>query len=74
MPRSPGRAGAHPPGAKVQVTAASGAAVEGTVRMVAPTVDPQTRNALVYVDLPRTPTSAPGMFARGDFALGEARR
>ena len=49
------------PGAKARVTAASGATVEGTVRMVAPTVDPQTRNALVYVDLPPMATEpAPG--------------
>ena len=61
------------PGAKVQVTAASGAAVEGTVRMVAPTVDTQTRNALVYVDLPANPDIRAGMFARGDFALGEGQ-
>ncbi|WPB56852.1 efflux RND transporter periplasmic adaptor subunit [Xylophilus sp. GOD-11R] len=40
------------PGQKVQIVAASGAEVEGTVRMLAPTVDPQTRNGLVYVDLP----------------------
>ena len=47
------------PGAKVSVTAASGAVAEGTVRMVAPTVDPQTRNALVYVDLPPMTTEPP---------------
>ncbi len=40
------------PGQQAVVTAASGAQVQGTVRMVAPTVDPQTRNGLVYVDLP----------------------
>ena len=57
-------------GAKVSVTAASGAVAEGTVRMVAPTVDPQTRNALVYVDLPLNADFRAGMFARGDFALG----
>ena len=61
------------PGAKVQVTAASGAAVEGTVRMVGPTVDTQTRNALVYVDLPAHADIRAGMFARGDFALGEGQ-
>ena len=55
------------------MTAASGATVEGTVRMVAPTVDPQTRNALVYVDLPANPDIRAGMFARGDFALGEGQ-
>ena len=42
--------------------------------MVAPTVDPQTRAALVYVDLPVSagtvsPAKA-GMFARGEFDLG----
>ena len=58
------------PGAKVSVTAASGATAEGTVRMVAPTVDPQTRNALVYVDLPANADFRAGMFARGEFALG----
>jgi HlyD family secretion protein len=58
-------------GAQVRVTAASGAQVLGTVRMVAPTVDPQTRNALVYVDLPTHPDVRAGMFARGEFVLGE---
>lgn len=43
------------PGQPVHVVAASGAEVDGTVRMLAPTVDPQTRNGLVYVDLPAQP-------------------
>lgn len=60
------------PGAKARVTAASGVTVEGTVRMVAPTVDPQTRNALVYVDLPAHPDLRAGMFARGEFQLGSS--
>lgn len=60
------------PGAKVSVTAASGTVVDGTVRMIAPTVDPQTRNALVYVDLPQNADFRAGMFARGDFALGSS--
>lgn len=58
------------PGVKAQVTAAGGAVAEGTVRVVAPTVDPQTRNALVYVDLPLNSSLRAGMFARGEFALG----
>jgi RND family efflux transporter MFP subunit len=58
------------PGMPAQVTAASGANVQGTVRMVAPTVDAQTRNALVYVDLPAHPQLRAGMFARGSFDLG----
>lgn len=59
------------PGAKVRVTTASGAQVEGQVRMLAPTVDPATRNALVYVDLPAHADIRAGMFARGDFQLGQ---
>ncbi|HYW56959.1 MAG TPA: efflux RND transporter periplasmic adaptor subunit [Polaromonas sp.] len=58
------------PGAAATVTAASGAQVKGTVRTVAPTVDPLTRNALVYVDLPRNPGVKSGMFAKGEFELG----
>ncbi len=58
------------PGATALVTAASGAQVPGTVRMVAPTVDPVTRNALVYVDLARNPAVKAGMFAQGEFELG----
>lgn len=67
-------------GGPVVVVGASGAQVRGKVRSVAPTVDPQTRNALVYVDLPTLlPGTGPGagslksgMFARGDFQLGRS--
>ncbi len=58
------------PGTVVLVTAASGTQVQGKVRMVAPTVDPLTRKALVYVDLPQDPGVKAGMFAKGEFALG----
>ena len=58
------------PGASALVTAASGTRVQGTVRMVAPTVDPLTRNALVYVDLPRDANVKAGMYAQGEFSLG----
>ncbi|HEY8906203.1 MAG TPA: efflux RND transporter periplasmic adaptor subunit [Rhodoferax sp.] len=40
-------------GTTVTVTAPGGAQTKGRVRMVAPTVDAQTRNGLVYVDLAR---------------------
>jgi HlyD family secretion protein len=39
---------------------------------VAPTVDATTRNGLVYVDLPAGTTVRAGMFARGDFELGNS--
>jgi len=62
------------PGRKAIVRAASGLEVAGKVRTVAPSVDPQTRVALVYVDLPpalagNMPLKA-GMFASGRFELG----
>lgn len=58
------------PGQTVQVTPAGGAPVAGKVRMVAPTVDPTTRNGLVYVDLPAPGPAKAGMFARGEFDVG----
>lgn len=68
-----GRIGA---GTTATVTAASGAQLKGRVRMVAPTVDPVTRAALVYVDLPASPGAAfsvrAGMFAKGEFELGNS--
>ena len=60
------------PGTGATVTAASGAQLQGKVRMVAPTVDAQTRNALVYVDVPQHPDVKAGMFAKGTFALGSS--
>ena len=42
------------------------------MRAVAPSVDPQTRNGLVYVDLPVTSAVQAGMFARGEFELAHS--
>ncbi|MES2910543.1 MAG: efflux RND transporter periplasmic adaptor subunit [Pseudomonadota bacterium] len=44
--------GRLPVGTAATVVAANGVELKGKVRMIAPTVDPQTRAALVYVDLP----------------------
>ena len=60
------------PGTTATVTAASGAVVMGKVRMIAPTVDSVTRNALVYVDLPANANIKAGMYARGEFELGSS--
>ncbi|HET7730851.1 MAG TPA: efflux RND transporter periplasmic adaptor subunit [Usitatibacter sp.] len=59
------------PGQEVAVTLPGGEAAAGKVRMIAPTLDPQTRNAIVYVDLQPGAARA-GMFARGEFDLGTA--
>ncbi|MDP3670892.1 MAG: efflux RND transporter periplasmic adaptor subunit [Telluria sp.] len=65
------------PGTKARVVGANGSELTGQVRMIAPTIDPQTRSALVYVDLPRTTgANAPfkaGMFASGRFELGSSQ-
>ncbi len=64
------------PGITATLTAPNGARIQGRVRMVAPTVDPQTLNGLVYVDLPVAETGSTlraGTFARGEFELGRAR-
>jgi RND family efflux transporter MFP subunit len=63
-------------GMPVIVRAANGGDVAGRVRTIGPTIDPQTRNALVYVDLPpalsaNAPLKA-GMFASGQFELGSS--
>ena len=49
-------------GTPVSVVPASGGELRGRVRMVAPSVDPLTRSALVYVDLPSA--AAKGSTAR----------
>ncbi len=54
----------------VRVLPASGGEIAGTVRTIGPVVDAQTRNALVYVDLPAGSAARAGMFARGEFRLG----
>jgi len=63
------------PGTTAMITAASGARLSGRVRMLGPTVDPQSRVAIVYVDVSPLPGAASGsaragMFARGEFDLG----
>ncbi len=61
-------------GLAVNVAGPTGVNASGKVRMLAPTVDPQTRNGLVYVDLPTAGAAAAGlkagMFAKGEFVLG----
>ncbi len=62
------------PGTTVRVTAANGTLLTGKVRSIGPTVNPQNRTALVYVDLAAatagTVPARAGMFARGEFDIG----
>jgi hypothetical protein len=63
-------------GAAARITAPGGGQWQGRVRMLAPTVDAQSRVGLVYVDLmgPVDRNAAalkPGMYAPGEFVLGQ---
>jgi RND family efflux transporter MFP subunit len=69
---TPEEAGRLQPGARATVLLADGTGVAGTVRQVAPTVDARNRTALVYVDLPASQLLKAGMFARGEFDLGQS--
>ena len=62
------------PGQAVRLKAANGVTAQGRVRTVGPTVDTQTRAALVYVDLlAGTPAAIKaGMFAAGELVLGDS--
>lgn len=52
------------------VRSPDGREVRGRVRMIAPTVDSNTRSALVYVDLPADGNAGAGPFKSGMFASG----
>jgi RND family efflux transporter MFP subunit len=60
------------PGVAVSVEVPGAARVTGRLRTVGPTLDDQSRNAIVYVDLPDAGQAGfkPGMFAHGEFRLG----
>lgn len=61
------------PGMRAVLTTASGTRIDGTVRAVAPAVDPATRIGIVYVDLPPGSAVRAGTFARGEFELGSGK-
>ena len=64
-------------GAPVRIRTPAGLELSGRVRVLAPSADPQTRNALVYVDLSRPAGPAAsvvaGMFASGQIELGRSQ-
>ena len=47
--------------------------LKGTVRTISPVINSQSRNGMVYVDVPGAYTQGlkPGMYLRGEFNLGE---
>ncbi|MDI1297893.1 efflux RND transporter periplasmic adaptor subunit [Methylotenera sp.] len=59
-------------GMKVQITLPDSSITQGSVRSASPVVDTKTRNAVVFVDIPAG-SAKTGMFARGNFILGETQ-
>jgi len=59
------------PDMKVSLMLPNGASIQGEVRMIGPTVDIQTRTAIIYVNLPDNNAARAGMYARGEFELGQ---
>lgn len=59
------------PGTAARLTLADGRTIGGAVRIAAPTLNARTRTGFAYVDLPPDAAARPGMFARGEFDLGE---
>jgi RND family efflux transporter MFP subunit len=62
------------PGIAVSLTVPNVATLAGKVRYLAPTLDMQSRNGIVYVDLPDAARHGlrSGMFAQGEFTLGSS--
>lgn len=60
------------PGAAAQIVLADGRRLDGTVRLVAPTVDTRSRNGLVHVALPAEATLKAGGHARGEIVVASA--
>lgn len=59
------------PGQIAHITTTGDQTIEGKLRVVAPLIDTQTRNGLVYVDLPSVAPVRAGMFASGYFSVGD---
>lgn len=59
-------------GQSVRLTLTGGHTVTGKVRLISPTVDNNTRNALVYVDIPKE-SAKPGMYVQGQVDIGQQR-
>ncbi|WP_421694537.1 efflux RND transporter periplasmic adaptor subunit [Aestuariivirga sp.] len=56
-------------GLKVNISGPGGSPIEGTVRLVGPTVNADTGRALVYVELPAKPRPPIGVYVTGEIQL-----
>jgi RND family efflux transporter MFP subunit len=57
-------------GGVVELTGPDGAKVLGKIRTISPAVDPKSRTALIYADLPSPGSLRAGMFAEGRLVIG----
>lgn len=55
----------------VRTSSKSSDIVQGTVRSIAPTVDPMSRLGIVHVSLPKNSSIKPGQFVRGEIKVGK---
>lgn len=60
-------------GQQARLTLPNGESVTGEVRLISPTLDPNTRSALVYVSLPIESPAKAGMFAEGIILTGSSQ-
>lgn len=58
------------PGQTARLNLPNGDSVSGEVRMVSPTLDPNTRTAIAYISLPPDSPARAGMFAEGEILTG----
>jgi RND family efflux transporter MFP subunit len=58
------------PGQHATITLPGGGRIEGKLRIVAPTLDDNSRTALAYVDLPANSPARAGMYASGTLDIG----
>ena len=59
-------------GARVELSGPGGELIVGKIRAISPSINPQTRTALIYADLPAPGSLRAGMFAAGRLRLGDA--
>lgn len=61
------------PGQTARLILPTGETVQGKVRLISPTLDTNTRNALAYVSLPVDSPARAGMFANGEILTGSSK-
>lgn len=61
------------PGQVAEISVHGQPPLQGRLRIVAPSIDTQTHNGMVYVDLPANSQVRAGAFARGFFEVGEGQ-